>query len=251
MEILESFQLSDTSWILLLLCSMLIGMSKAGVPGVSMVVIPILAIIFGGKQSTGILLPMLIMADVFGVSYYHKHANWKYILKALPWAALGVIIAMIIGNHVDDGQFKQIIALVIFISIALMILRDKTNMADHVPEKWYFAALMGLGGGFATMIGNAAGPIFAIYLLALRLPKNEFIGTAAWFFFIINVFKFPLHVFSWKTITWPSLAIDLINLPTIALGAFFGIWLVKKISNKGYRWIVIVVTILSAVLMLV
>lgn len=247
----ESFNLEVTHWLLLLGSALLVGMSKAGVPGVSMVVIPVLAIIFGGKQSTGILLPMLIMADIFGVSYYHRHANWQHIIKALPWAALGVIIAMIVGNHIDDQQFKILIAIVIFISIGLLVWRDKSNKAEAVPNKWYFAAFMGLGGGFATMIGNAAGPIFAIYLLALRLPKNEYIGTAAWFFFIINVFKFPLHVFSWKTIHIETLGLNITTLPAIAAGAFLGIWIVKKISVSSYRWLVIVVTILSALFMLI
>lgn len=247
----DAFQLSLTDWGLILFCSFLVGMSKAGVPGVSIAVIPILAILFGGKQSTGILLPMLIMADVFGVSYYHRHANWMHILKALPWAFIGVLIAMLIGNRVNDHQFKAIIAIVIFASITLMVWRDRKNTSNGIPNNWMFAAMMGLAGGFATMIGNAAGPIFAIYLLALKLPKNEYIGTAAWFFFIINLFKFPLHVFNWHTISWNSLLLDAVALPAIALGAFIGIWLVKKVSSQLYRWIVIVVTVLSAILMLV
>ena len=247
----EAFHLSFTDWGLIVLCSLLIGMSKTGVPGVSMVVIPILAIMFGGKQSTGILLPMLIMADVFGVSYYHRHANWLHIVRALPWAIAGVLIALVVGNWVNDQQFKSLIAMIIFGSVALMIWRDRKKEKASVPNNWWFAAIMGISGGFATMIGNAAGPIFAIYLLALRLPKNEYIGTAAWFFFIINAFKFPLHVFSWHTISGTSLLLDLITLPTIALGAFTGIWIIKKLTADLYRWMVIVVTVLSAVFMLI
>lgn len=247
---LESFHLSITDWSLIVMCSFLVGMSKAGIPGVSMVVIPVLALMFGGKQSTGILLPILIIADLVGVTYYHRHANWKHILRALPWAIVGVFIALIVGNLVNDYQFKQIIAVVIFLSIVVMVWRDKNKKEIQLPDNWYFPAIMGLAGGFATMIGNAAGPVFAIYLLSLRLPKNEFIGTAAWFFFIINLIKFPLHVFSWKTISWSGLFLDVITLPAILLGAIAGIWLVKKISNKWYRWFVILVTILSAVLLI-
>jgi uncharacterized membrane protein YfcA len=109
---------------------------------------------------------------------------------------------------------------------------------------------MGILGGFATMIGNVAGPIFAIYLLAMHLPKNQFIGTGAWFFLIINFSKFPLHIFIWKTIDWNTLSLDLVLLPAIALGAYLGIQLVKKISDKMYRTAVIVVTALSAFLLL-
>jgi uncharacterized membrane protein YfcA len=247
---IEALQLSPVNWTLIFLSAFLIGMSKTGVPGVSMAVIPILAILFGGKQSTGILLPILIMADVFGVSYYHRHANWKHVLRALPWAIAGILIAMVVGNYINDKEFKQLIALVIFASIGLMIWRDRHHKTDQIPNNWTFAAIMGLGGGFATMIGNAAGPIMAIYLLALRLPKKEYIGTAAWFFFIINLFKFPLHLFSWHTIDWTTLRLNLITIPFIAMGALSGIWLVKKMPENWYRWVVIAVTILSALLML-
>lgn len=230
---------------------MLIGMSKVGVPGVSLVVVPILAFIFGGKQSTGVLLPILMMADLFGVGYYRRHAEWKYLFKILPWAFIGVGIALWVGEIVNDEQFKDIIAIVVFICIGLMLWKDRQKNGNLFPDSWWFAALMGVLGGFATMIGNVAGPIFAIYLLAMHLPKNNFIGTKAWFFLIINFSKFPLHLFVWKTISWPSLKLDLLTLPAIALGAFLGIQLVKFIPEKTYRAFVIIVTAVSAFLLLI
>ncbi len=230
---------------------MLVGMSKVGVPGVSMLVVPTLAIIFGGKASTGILLPMLMMADIFGVSYYHRHAEWKYLWKLLPWAAIGVGIALWVGEVVSDVWFKNIIAILVFVCIALMLWKDRRKGANLFPDTWWFAASMGVLGGFATMIGNVAGPIFAIYLLAMHLPKNSFIGTGAWFFLIINFSKFPLHIFVWETISWRTLTLDLLLLPGIALGAFIGIQMVKRIGDSLYRTAVIVVTALSAFLLLI
>lgn len=238
-------------WFLFAACAMFVGMSKVGVPGVSMIVVPTLAIIFGGKASTGILLPMLMMADLFGVGYYHRHAEWKYLWKLLPWAFVGVGIALWVGEIVNDEWFKNIIAILVFICIGLMIWKDRNKDKNIFPDTWWFAASMGVLGGFATMIGNVAGPIFAIYLLAMHLPKNSFIGTGAWFFLIINFTKFPLHIFVWKTISWNTLALDLMLLPGIALGAFLGIWLVKKLSDKIYRSAVIIVTALSALLLLI
>ena len=238
-------------WLLLFLCALLIGMSKVGVPGVSMVVVPVLAIIFGGKASTGILLPILMMADWFGVGYYHRHAKWSYLWKLLPWAFVGVGIALWVGEVVNDEWFKNIIAIVVFICIGLMLWKDRKKGSNLFPDTWWFAATMGVLGGFATMIGNVAGPIFAIYLLTMHLPKNNFIGTQAWFFLIINISKFPLHILVWKTITWESLKLDFMLLPGIALGAFLGVFLVKKIPEKAYRAFVIIVTALSAFLLLI
>ena len=242
---------SILQWTLLVFCAMLVGMSKVGVPGVSMFVVPTLAIIFGGKASTGILLPMLMMADLFGVGYYHRHAEWRYLVKLLPWAFLGVGIALWVGQVVNDEWFKNIIAVLVFLCIGLMIWKDRKKETNLFPDTWWIAALMGVLGGFATMIGNVAGPIFAIYLLAMHLPKNSFIGTGAWVFLIINYSKFPLHILVWKTINWHTLTLDIFMLPGIALGAVLGIWLVKKLSDKFYRAFVIIATALSAFLLLI
>ncbi len=239
-------------WMLLLSCAMLIGMSKVGVPGVSLIAIPVLAFIFGGKASTGILLPVLMMADWFGVGYYHRHAQWKYLFKMLPWAFAGIALALWVGKVVNDNWFKNIMAVLVFVCIGLMLWEERRkNNVSLFPDKWWFAAAMGILTGFATMIGNVSGPIFAIYLLAMHLQKNKFIGTGAWFFLIINLTKFPLHIFIWKTINLHTLKLDLILLPGIFAGAVLGIWLVKKIPDKTYRSFVIAVTALSAFLLLI
>lgn len=239
-------------WVLMLCCAMLIGMSKTGVPGVSLIAIPVLAFIFGGKASTGILLPVLMMADWFGVGYYHRHAQWKYLLKMLPWAFAGIAIALWVGQVVNDNRFKNIMAVLVFVCIGLMLWEERRKDDTSIfPDKWWFAAAMGILTGFATMIGNVSGPIFAIYLLAMRLQKNKFIGTSAWFFLIINLTKFPLHIFIWKTINLSTLKLDLILLPGIFAGAVLGIWLVKKIPDKTYRSFVIAITALSAFLLLI
>ena len=248
---MPGFDFSVIQWILLILSATLIGMSKVGVPGVSMLVVPTLAIIFGGKASTGILLPILMMADVFAVLYYHRHAQWKYLWKLLPFAFIGIGIALWVGEVVNDEWFKNIIAVMVFLSIGLMIWRDRKKEQTLFPDNWIFAGFMGVLGGFATMIGNVAGPIFAIYLLAMHQPKNKFIGTTAWFFLIVNFSKFPLHILVWKTITWQTLSLDIMLFPAIALGAFAGIQLIKRISDKLYRTAVIVVTALSAFLLLI
>lgn len=249
--LLSPFSLSTVDWVLIVFCAILIGMSKTGVPGVSMIVVPMLALIFGGKPSTGVLLPILIIADVFAVVYYHRHAKWKHLVRALPWAFAGLFIALWIGNFVNDEQFKRIIAITVFVSIALMIWKDYFYKKEFTPDKWWFAALMGVVGGFATMIGNVAGPIFAIYLLAMHLNKKSFIGTTAWFFFIINLSKFPLQVLVWKNININTLTVDILVLPAIAFGAWLGVFFVKLIPEKAYKWFVIVITVLSAFLILI
>ena len=250
MEFLSSLEIKALEWLIIMVCGMLIGMSKVGVPGVSMIVVPALAFIFGAKASTGVLLPILMMADLFGVAYYRRHASWSHLIKVIPWAVLGLLLALWIGEMVNDEQFKDIIAILVFLSIGLMLWQDKRKGTNLFPDKWWFAASLGIMGGFATMIGNVAGPVFAIYLLAMHLPKNSFIGTSAWFFMIINFTKFPLQLFVWNNISAETLMIDLVTLPAIALGAFIGFKMVKIIPENTYRGFVIVITVISAFLLL-
>lgn len=250
MEFLTSLHLNAFEWSIIMACGMLIGMSKVGVPGVSMIVVPALAFIFGAKQSTGVLLPILMMADIFGVAYYRRHANWNHLVKVIPWAVVGLVLALWVGEMVNDKQFKNLISVLVFLSIGLMLWQDKRKGTNLFPDKWWFAATMGILGGFATMIGNVAGPVFAIYLLAMHLPKNSFIGTSAWFFMIINFTKFPLQFFVWNNIKPETLMVDLVTLPAIAIGAFVGFKVVKIIPEHTYRGFVIAITAISAFLLL-
>jgi len=246
---LFSYQFTQAQLLFFLCVPLLIGMAKTGVSGVGMAAVPLLAIVFGGKGSSGVMLPILCMADIFAVIYYHRHANWSHLLRLFPWAALGVVIGTYVGEHIDDSIFRMIMAVIIFISLIIMIWREKSN-SQKIPQGLWFAVLLGVLGGFTTMVGNLAGSVMALYLLSMRLPKNEYIGTAAWFFMVINWFKIPFHIFVWETITWNSFKLDLIGLPAIAIGAVLGILVVKKIPELYYRWFIIGTTALAALVMI-
>lgn len=237
-------------WFIFVLCGIFIGMAKTGLSGAGLMIVPIMAHIFGGKLSVGIVLPMLIFADLFAVYYYHRHANWRYILLSIPWALIGVIIATMFGNQINDLQFKNTLATVILAAILIMLWQDFKRNQNKMLDNWWFAGLFGLTGGFASMIGNAAGPIMSLYLLSMHLPKNNYIGTSAWFFLIINVIKLPFHIFSWKTITLNTLSIDFFGIPTILIGVLIGIKLVKLFPEKIYRYFILISTSLSAIFLL-
>ncbi|MBK8944590.1 MAG: sulfite exporter TauE/SafE family protein [Ignavibacteriae bacterium] len=237
-------------WSLFILCGILIGMAKTGLSGAGLMIVPIMAHIFGGKLSVGIVLPMLIFADLFAVYYYHRHANWRYIFLSIPWALIGVIIATMFGNQINDLQFKNTLAIVILAAILIMLWQDFKRNQNKMLDNWWFAGLLGLTGGFASMIGNAAGPIMSLYLLSMCLPKNNYIGRSAWFFLIINVIKLPFHIFSWKTITLNTLSIDFFGIPTMLIGVLIGIKLVKLFPEKIYRYFILISTSLSAIFLL-
>jgi len=245
-----NLDLSFWEWLLFFTCGIFIGMSKTGLAGAGLMVVPIMAGIFGGRNSVGIVLPMLIIADIVAVIYYNRHANWRYVFYLLPWALCGVFLGTLFGEIINDQQFKVAIAVIVITGIALMLWYDLRKTKVKVTDKWWFAAILGLTGGFTTMVGNAAGPVMALYLLSMNLPKNSFIGTGAWFFFIINILKIPFHIYGWETINNHSVFIDILVLPAILAGAFIGLKIVKLFPEKGYRIFIIASTLVSAIFLL-
>lgn len=237
---------------LFIFSALIIGMSKAGLSGFGLTAVPLMALIFGARESTGVILPMLITADIMAVVYWRRHAVWKHILVILPWVATGIVTALITGNLVNDNQFRILLLSIVWIMLILMVLNDFRNKGDEnrVPENRMFSSLMGFTGGFATMIGNAAGPVFTLFFLSMRLNKKEFIGTSAWLYFIMNTGKLPLQVLVWKNITLNSLVPGAIAIPVIALGIFIGIRIVKLFPENVYRYFVIITTIATSVLLL-
>lgn len=244
-----SFHLTYLDLITLLFVALFTGMAKTGVHGIGMVTVPMLAAVFGGKVSSGIMLPLLVLADVIGVWYYHRHASWHHLKILFPWAAAGVILGTWVGGMIDDEVFKTIMGIVVIISVAIMIWMER-DRSDVIPSNFWFGSSTGVASGFTSMVGNLAGSVMALYLLSMRLPKNAFIGTAAWFFLVINWFKVPFHVFAWHTISMDIVLLDLACLPMIGLGAYLGVLITERLSEKSYRWFIIVMTLASAVLML-
>jgi len=244
-------QVESYQWILAIVSAMVIGMSKAGITGLTLMFIPLMAISFGGRESTGILLPMLCVGDVFAVAWYRRHAEWHYLLKLLPSAVVGIGAGVAVGGRLSDDSFRFLLGGIILLLLGMMIWQDVQKKEPHYPQAWWFAVVAGLAAGFTTMIGNAAGAITSIYLLSMRLPKNAFIGTAAWFFLIVNLLKVPLQVIFWKNISAATLTFDAIMVPAIAIGAALGIVAAGKIPEKAYRVFVIVMTGVAGVLLFV
>ena len=242
------FTYSVTNWGLIFLASFIIGLSKAGLKGIDMMNVTIMAIVFGGKASTGIVLPLLCAADVMAVIYYNRHAEWRHFWKLVPWMFVGILIGVFVGKDLDESIFRRIMAVIIILTIVIVIaLEIRKNV--RMPENKLFAASMGLVSGFTTMLGNLAGAFSNLYFLAMRMPKNNFIGTAAWVFLVVNLFKLPFQVLYWKNINLSTLQTDLVLLPALIAGFWIGVKIVSRIREEGFRRVVIVLTLIGAVFM--
>ena len=235
----------------LFFCALLIGMAKTGVQGIAMLSVPLLALAFGAKESTGVILPILCFADLIAVCYYRHSAQWKYVFRLLPAAVAGLGVALLVDKFIPQEAFRHLMALCIFFGLAVMLWSESRKKGDDsFLEKWWYSAAFGILGGFTTMIGNTAGSVMAVYLLSMRLKKLEFVGTNAWFFLVINYTKIPLQAFAWDNISAQTLLVDSLAIPFIFVGAALGIWFVKKLPEKAYRLFVIISTSVSTLLLL-
>ena len=235
-----------TQWIIVLLGATMIGFSKTGVPGSGIIIAPLMASAMAAKDSTGFTLVMLAMADVLAILYWRRHVNWSHLGRLLPWTFVGVVIGYLLMDHISDKQLKIIMGVLILAFLGVSWWRDRYVKQEKLPTHWLFTAMMGMLAGSTSMMANAAGPVMVIYLMAMRLPKNEFIGTRAWFFWILNLSKLP---FSSRLgfITTASLLTNAALIPCILIGGFLGVVLVNRIPQKAFTTVVKALTVVAAI----
>jgi len=240
---------STYQWVLIILAALCIGMGKGGLKGVDGLGVIIMAIAFGTKLSTGIVLPLLCMGDIAAVKFYNRHAQWRHFWKLVPWIVIGILAGVYFGKDMNEALFRKIMVFTVIITVVIVLWMEiKTSF--HIPESKAFSASTGLVAGFTTMIGNMAGAFANLYFLAMRVPKNDFIGTTAWLFLCMNLFKLPFQLFVWKNIDWRSFATDLVVAPVLALGFWIGIIIVRNIKEGHYRRLVLLLTLAGAIAIL-
>jgi len=237
-------------WFLAIIGAMGIGVAKSGFSGVSLLHVLIFANLFTAKDSTGVVLPMLIVGDLCAVFIFRRHARWDYVRRLLPPTALGVMIGAYLFRMISEAQFKPVIGAVILTLTALQLLRlSRPQLFEHVPHRLWFAWTMGLAAGITTMLANAAGPITALYLLAVALPKFELVGTSAWLFFVVNCFKVPFSAAN-GVIHLDTLLLNAALVPAILCGLFAGRWLVTRLPQRLFDTFLLVFAGLAAARML-
>lgn len=228
---------SYLQWSVSIICALMIGFAKSGIPGSGGLVPPLMASIMPARESTGFVLPLLAMADILAIIYWRRHVEWFQLMRLMPWAWLGIFLGYLGMGQISNEGLKVFIGLLVLILMALSWMRDKSFPDNSIPGHWLFAAFLGTIAGATSMMANAAGPVMVIYLTAMGLSKENFIGTSAWFFWIINLSKFP---FSHRLdlISIESLQANLILLPFIISGGVIGILLVHRISQNVFDTVV-------------
>lgn len=242
MDSLEPWQ-----YALIAIGAFLVGLGKGGLPGVGNLTVVFLALALPAKASVGILLPILISADIVAVIVYRRHAQWQYIWKLAPWMIVGILIGYLVFSRVNDGQVRFIIGLTLLSMTAIHFfrkwMRRNERDEDRLPHHKVFISSTGIIGGFSTMVANAAGPVAALYFIASGLPKYAYIGTSAWFFLLVNVFKVPFMM-KLGMIAPESLRFSASFMLYAVLGAIIAPFIVRRINQKIFEqliWFFVVV----------
>lgn len=243
-------------WVLMAFSAFLVGLSKTGITGIGILAVALAAGILPARESVGAMLLILIAGDVFAVAFYRRSADWGHLWRLFPWAALGVVLGALLLwlIKVDNDTIRRWIGVILIVLIVADLVRRwrLRGGADNLPNllrKRWAASLTGVAAGVTTMIANAAGPIMTLYLLAANLPKYIFLGTSAWYFLVMNLFKVPFSM-GLKMITFESAGISLRMFPFVVLGAFAGRWVVKYIDEQRFVQIVLVLTLIASIKLL-
>ncbi len=227
--------LEPLQWVLAVLGALLVGVSKTGIAGLGMLFVVIFAQILPAKQSTGVVLPLLCFGDLVAVASYRQHTQWRFLWRLFPWTAVGVLLGFFALGRIDDRQAKVLIGGIVLVLLAVHVLRrGKVGVGERGEHGWWFAAIFGVLAGFTTLVANAAGPLMVIYLLAMRLPKMEFVGTGAVFFMLLNLFKVPFMV-NLGLINAQSFAFNLWLAPAVFAGAWAGRKILVKVDQRLFE----------------
>jgi hypothetical protein len=198
-----------------------------------------------------VLLPLLISGDILSVLVFHQHARWPLIWKMLPPTAIGIVAGYFIMQAIPAAAFGPVIGWIVLVMALVQIIRKaRPHLLANVPHTRGFAWAMGGWSGITTMLANAAGPVMALYFLAIELPKYAFLGTSAWFFLIVNVSKVPFSAHL-GLITVPSLVLNLALVPIVAVGIFSGRALIRIVPQALFEQLLLIFAAAVAVRLII
>lgn len=237
--------------------AVLVGFSKTAVSGANTVSLAIFAAVLPARESTGVLLPILIAGDVLAVLTYRRHAHWPTLWRLFPAVAVGVVVGTVFLVWADDEVVRTSIGAILLLMAGVTVWRrrraeseSESESAEDAPEAVSTPAgrlkarSYGVLGGFTTMVANAGGPVMSMYLLSAGFRKLGFLGTSAFFFLIVNVSKVPFSA-GLGLIDGHSLLLDAALVVFVIPGAVLGRWAVSRINQRLFEQLVIAATVVG------
>ncbi len=240
----------DWQWPLMILAALCIGFSKAGFSGVSLISVFLFVDMYGAKTSLGVMLPLLIVADLMLYPAFRKYGSWSQVWPLFLPTGLGMVLAVWILVEVSDVLMRQLIGVVILIMVLLQFARARWKAeVEGMAQSPVFAYFCAGSGGVATVLANAAGPITQLFLLSRKMEKMELIGVGARLFLVVNLVKLPLNA-KLNLMSAETLKTGLILVPFVAIGVFFGRSLLQKVPQLLFEWMVVCFALFAGIRLL-
>lgn len=230
------------------LAALFTGMAKCGVPGLGMLSIPLMAMALPARQSVGAMLPILLAGDVMAIAMFRRHAMWGWIGRLAPWVAAGLTVGAWWLSRLNNVALRKVLGVLVLSMVALDLARRRFHW-DRLAHHPACTAAAGTVAGMATTLGNAAGPVMNVYLLARGLPRHAFVGTAAWFFFLVNLTKVPIFV-TQRMLTAEVARASLLLIPFVAAGAGAGRWVLRRLPEQVFQKIVLALSAVAGLRLL-
>lgn len=234
-----------------IVCVFLYGFSKTAMPVAGVLAGPLLAAALGATTASGFIMPLLLIGDFFALARYRQHANWPLIIKLIPGVLVGIVLTAVLFKYVEAHTLDRIIGVLILVSVLLEVWRRRFPKPDDaVTPNRLAVGFFGTLAGMTTMAANAGGTAMTLYLINMRVAMLAFMGTFAWFFFVLNLLKVPFLV-GLGFLNSDTLRADLWFIPVVVVGALVGYWTFRRMNERVFTTVALALSAVASVFLIV
>lgn len=211
------------------LAAFFVGMSKGGVPMIGSLAVPTLALFMSPVTAAGLLLPVYVISDMFGVWAYRREFSGRNLAILIPAATLGIGIGWATASLVTDAEVMLIVGL---IGLAFCLIRwlGRAGAAAR-PADVPRGLLWGAVSGFTSFVSHGGGPPYQMYVVPQRLPKMVYAGTTTLTFAAINALKLIPYA-ALGQLNPANLTVTALLMPVAVAATFAGVWLTRRLPEK-------------------
>ena len=266
--------LTAITWILLMVVASLCGIAKTALPGAATIAVALCAAVMPAKESTGVILLMLMTGDLLAVWSYRRDADFHMLRRLVPAVLTGVGAGALFLHLASNDSTRRLIGVILLLLVAITLTQRRstsrrapdgasaaqapsppaptletqeatTTLATSTTSGRLARLVYGSLAGFTTMVANAGGPVTSMYFLACRYPVKAFLGTTAWFFFLVNLVKLPFSI-SAGLVNTTTMSLTAICAPIVIVSALAGRRLAERMDQRVFEPVIVALTIISA-----
>lgn len=223
-------------WVIAVFAAMLTGIGKGGVPIVGALTVPVLSLVISPVAAAGLMLPVYVISDWFGLYAYRKEFDKRVLVIACVSMTLGVGLGWATARMIPESYVTVLVG-VISVAFALNQLLRRAVVAEPKRAEIVPGLFWCTIAGFTSFVSHTGGPPYQVWTLPLGMKKAVFAGTSTIAFAYVNAIKLVPYYFLGQ-INLESLQTAVILMPFAAAAVFFGVWAVRRLPEKLFFQIV-------------